>query len=121
MRSTGECRSFRCLSHRFVDALALLVFWPMRGSEGPNLVSDRSLPRLFRGWVAVRSNAPLVPTSDGPPIELPTELPTEPAEVLPELPPAPAPPPPPPPPCASANVEPRVTAAANVRTLSFMR
>src|SRR3954451_10744027 len=93
----------------------------MRGSEGPNLVSDRSVPRLFRGWVAVRSNAPLVPTSDGPPIELPTELPTEPAEVLPELPPAPAPPPPPPPPCASANVEPRVTAAANVRTLSFMR
>jgi hypothetical protein len=127
IRSMGECRSFKCRSQRFVDALAFLAFRPMRGSDGPRFVFERSLLLLLKGSVAPRSKAPLVVTSEGPPIEVPTELPV--VELLvapPEAPPAPPPeplpppPPPPPPPCANASVEPRASPIAKVKVLSFM-
>jgi hypothetical protein len=137
MRSMGEFRLFKVRSQRFVDALAFLEFCPMRGSDGFKLVFERSLLLLLKGSVAARSKAPLVVTSDGPPIELPTEpgpelrmlelpvlelpeveLPVEPPEAPPA--PPPEPPPPPPPPCANASVELRAIAVANVKILSVM-
>jgi hypothetical protein len=105
----------------FIDALAFLEFCPMWGAEGVSLVFEPSLVLLLKGSVALRSRAPLVFTSEGPLIELPTELPTPEllAEPPPEAPPAP-PPEPPPPPCANANVELRAIAVTNVNVLSFM-
>jgi hypothetical protein len=129
IRSMGECRSFKCLSHLLVDALAFREFCPMRGSDGRKLLFERSLLLLLKGSVAVRSKAPLVVTSDGPDIELPTELPTpelalEPPEAPPAPPPEPPlpppPPPPPPPPCANANDELRAIAVTNVNVRSFI-
>jgi hypothetical protein len=107
----------------FIDALAFLGFSPIRGSDGVSPVFERSLVLLSKGSVAPRSKPPLVVTSDGPPIELPTELPTP--ELLaepPEAPPAPPPEPlpPPPPPCANASVELRAIAVTNVNVLIFM-
>jgi len=119
IRSMGECRLFKCRSQRFVDALAFLAFCPMRGSDGPKLVFERSLLLVLKGSVAARSKAPLVCTSVGPAIELPTELPVVELPVVelpvepPEAPPAPPPEPPPPPPlCANASVELRAIAIA---------
>jgi hypothetical protein len=116
-----ELRSL--LGTLFIDALAFLGFCPMWGSEGVSLVFERSLVLLLKGAVAPRSRAPLVSTSEGPLIELPTELPTP--ELLaepPEAPPAPPPepPPPPPPPCANASAELKAIAATKVNVVSFM-
>jgi hypothetical protein len=78
----------------------------MRGSDGFRLVFERSLPLLLKLSVAPRSKAPLVATSDGPPIELPTpKLPVEPPEALLG---------------ANASVEPRDIAVTNVNILSFI-
>ena len=65
-----ELRSL--LSTLSIDPLASPGFCPMRGSDGFRLVFERSLPLLLKLSVAPRSRAPLVVTSDGPPIELPT-------------------------------------------------
>ena len=132
---------FKWRSQRFVDALAFLEFCPMRGSDGFKLVFERSRLLLLKGSVAARSKVPLVVTSEGPPIELPTEpgpelrmlelpavelpeieLPVEPPEAPPAPPPEPPPepPPPPPPPWANASVELRAIAVANVKILSVM-
>src|SRR5215212_3252145 len=88
----------------------------MRGSEGPRFVFDRSLPVCLKGSVAPLPNAPLVFTSEGPLIELPTELPTP---ELPDDPPEP-PPEPPPPLCANANVELSANTVAKDMILIFM-
>jgi len=101
-RFMTELRSL--LSTWFIDPLASLGFCPMRGSDGVRLVFERSLLLLLKPSIAPRSKAPLVVTSDGPPIELPTtKLPVEPPEA---------------PPCANASVELRDNAVINV--LSFI-
>ena len=69
-RFMTESRSL--LSTLSIDPLASLGFCPMRGSDGFRLVFERSLPLVLKLSVAPRSKAPLVVTSDGPPIELPT-------------------------------------------------
>jgi hypothetical protein len=91
-----ELRSL--LSTLSIDPMASLGFCPMRGSDGFRLVFERSLPPLLKLSVAPRSKAPLVVTSDGPPIELPT----------------------PAPPCASASVELRDIAVTSFNILNFM-
>ena len=94
------------LSTLSIDPLASLGFCPMRGSDGFRLVFERSLLLLLKLSVAPRSKAPLVVTSDGPPIELPTpELPIG-------SPQAPI--------CANASVELRDVAVTNANVLSFM-
>jgi len=78
----------------------------MLGSDGVRLVFERSLLPLLKLSVAPRSKAPLVVTSDGPPIELPTtKLPVEPPEA---------------PLGANASVELRDVAVTNANVLSFM-
>jgi hypothetical protein len=69
-RFMTESRSL--LSTLSIDPLASLGFCPMRGSDGFRSVFERSLPLPLKLSVAPRSRAPLVVTSDGPPIELPT-------------------------------------------------
>ena len=99
-----ELRSL--LSTLSIDPMASLGFCPMRGSDGFRLAFERSLPPLLKLSVAPRSKAPLVVTSDGPPIELPTtKLPVEPPEA---------------PPCANASVELKDIAVTNVIVLSFI-
>jgi hypothetical protein len=103
-RFMTEFRSL--LSTLSIDPLASLGFCPMRESDGFRLVFERSLPLLLKLSVAPRSKAPLVVTSDGPPIELPTtKLPVEPPEA---------------PPCANASVELRDIATTNVNVLGFI-
>ena len=99
-----ELRSL--LSTWSIDPLASLGFCPMRGSDGVRLVFERSLLLLLKLSVAPRSKAPLVVTSGGPPIELPTtKLPVEPPEA---------------PLGATASVELRDVAVTNANVLSFM-
>src|SRR5258706_11026311 len=69
-RLMTELRSL--LSTLSIDPMASLGFCPIWGSDGFRLVFERSLPLLVKLSVAPRSKAPLVATSDGPPIELPT-------------------------------------------------
>jgi hypothetical protein len=67
-----ELRSL--LSTLFIDPLASRGFCPMRGSEGLRLVFERSLLLLLKLSVAPRSKAPLVATSDEPPIACAAEV-----------------------------------------------
>ena len=69
-RFMTESRSL--LSTLSIDPIASLGFCPMRGSDGFRSVFERSIALLLKLSVAPRSRAPLVVTSDGPPIELPT-------------------------------------------------
>jgi hypothetical protein len=95
-----ELRSL--LSTLVIDPQASLGFCPMWGSDGFRLVFEGSLLLLPKLSVAPGSKAPLVITSDGSPIELPTtKLPVEPPE-------------------ANASVELRVIAVTNVNVLSFI-
>lgn len=103
-RFITELRSL--LSTLLIDPPTSLGFCPMLGSDGFRLVFERSLLLLLKLSVAPRSKAPLVVTSDGPPIELPTtKLPGEPPEA---------------PPCANASVELRDIAVTSFNILNFM-
>jgi hypothetical protein len=68
------------LSTLFIDPQTSLGRCPMWGSDGFRSVFERSLPLLLKLSVAAGSKAPLVATSDGSPIELPTTKLGEPPE-----------------------------------------